>query len=442
MQLICLSVSHHNTPVELRECLSLPVEALEEAHARFPVRSGPYAPISEMVILSTCNRLEIYAMISFSTADEEAAGEESVDARAVEGLFHPLLGYLQQVFAIPTGRVEPYFRRFRGSQVARHLYQVAAGLDSVAIGETQILGQVSRSLDIALRTGSARHVLSSLFRAAIHTGKRVRTETEIGRRPISISTIAVQLAETTLGTLSGRNVLVVGAGKMGGYALEALQTRGAHQIVLTSRTFAHAAGLADQYRAAPLPFERLSDALVEADVVFTSAAAPLPIIRREMISNVMAQRHERPLALIDLAVPRNVETISRALPGVRVFDMDDLQAFAKDAIQSSHADIARAEHMVEEEVSEYEKLLRIIPFIGELHKKVEAIRQREVEKALRHLHEPSPEVSAQIELLSRSLVQKILHEPTMHLRTEGDQETLNDYVDALAKLFDLSEGEG
>src|SRR5512133_2348134 len=223
MQLICLSVSHHHTPVELRECLSLPIETVEEALSQSPIRAGLFAPIFEMVTLSTCNRLEIYAIISFREGGEALESTEAV--------FQPLLSYLRQVFEIPTGQMEPYFRRFSGIQTVRHLYRVAAGLDSIAIGETQILGQVSRSLDIALRTGSARHVLSSLFRAAIHTGKRVRTETEIGRRPISISTIAVQLAETTLGTLSECNVLVVGAGKMGGYALEALQSRGARRIV-------------------------------------------------------------------------------------------------------------------------------------------------------------------------------------------------------------------
>ncbi len=432
MQLLCLSVSHHNTPVELRECLSLPAETLERALAQSPLRTGPFEPILEMVVLSTCNRLEVYAVLS--------SPDESGNA-----IFEPLLAYIDQVFSIPTHWVDPYFRRFTGIQAVRHLYQVAAGLDSIAIGETQILGQVSRSLDSALRIGSARHVLSSLFRAAIHTGKRVRTETEIGRRPISISTIAVQLAEETLGTLSNRSILVVGAGKMGGYTMEALHSRGARQVVLTSRTFDHAAALASQYGGRALPFDHLPGALSAADVVFSSAAAPLPIICRDMVAEAMAKRSAQPLALVDLAVPRNIETRAAELPGVRVFDMDDLQSFAKDAIVSSHEDIARAEHIVEEEVGEYEKLLRVIPFIGELHKKVEVIRQKEVEKTLRHLRiadsETAAEIAAQIDVLSRSLVQKILHEPTMHLRSESDQETLNDYVDALARLFDLSESE-
>jgi glutamyl-tRNA reductase len=443
MQLICLSVSHHNTPVELRECLSLPVEDLEEGLGHFPIRVNPFETLSEMVILSTCNRLEIYAVVDFQDSDpaRTAAAAGTAGAENLETVFQPLLDYLRVVFEIPTRRVEPYFRRFNGAQAVRHLYLVAAGLDSIAIGESQILGQVSRSLDTALQIGSARHVLPSLFRAAIHTGKRVRTETVLSRRPVSISTVAVQMAEEKIGRLADRKVLVVGAGKMGGYTLEALQANGARLVTLASRTFAHAIDLAGRFGTTPIPFERLVDVLLDADVVFTSSAAPLPIIHLDMIQKVMTRRSERPLALIDLAVPRNVETRVRELANVRVFDMDDLQAFAKEAIISSHADIARAESIVEEEVGEYEKLLRIIPFLGELHKKVESIRQREVEKTLRHLHNPDPEVCAQIEVLSRSLVQKILHEPTMHLRSESNQETLNDYVDVLARLFDLSEKE-
>jgi glutamyl-tRNA reductase len=321
------------------------------------------------------------------------------------------------------------------------LFEVAAGLDSIAIGETQILGQVSRALDAALRLGSARHVLSSLFRSAIHAGKRVQNETEIGRHPTSISSIAVQLGESKLGALTGRKVLVVGAGKMGRYAITALKERGARQITLINRTYKHASEMAELSggNIEVLAYERLAEGLVEADLVFISTTAPLPIIRQGLIAEVMVQRPEKVLTLIDLAVPRNVETKVTEITNVRLLDMDDIQSYARHADLSSHHNIASAKLILEEETAEYEKLLRVIPFIGELHKKVEKLRQLEVERTLRNLHNPEPQVSEQIELLSRSLVRKILHEPTMHLRSESDQETLNDYVDTLAKLFDLSE---
>ncbi len=425
MQLYCFSVSHQNTPVELRECLSLPAETLVEGYTRYPIRCGTYAGIEEMVILSTCNRLEVYAILNTQGNSEEPAA------------FQPLLSYLEEAFYLPLPLVQPYLRQFAGSQVVEHLFQVSAGLDSIAIGETQILGQVSHALDTALQMGSARHVLSSLFRAAIHTGKQVRTDTEIGRRPTSISSLAVELAEDVVGNLSQRNVLVVGAGKMGSYAVEALQEHGVKDIFLINRTYSHAAEIVTRLGGTALPYDHLFDGLLSADVVFTSTAAPLPIIRPDLVSAVMTQRAQRPLMLIDLAVPRNVDPRAREVSNVQVYDMDGLQTFAVRSPASSHQEISRAQAIVQKELEEYEKLLHIIPFIGELHKKVENIRQREVDRALRHLPDPDPQVLQQIDLFSRSLVRKILHEPTMHLRKEMDQENIQDYVTVLSRLFDL-----
>ena len=431
MHLICLSVSHHNTPVEMRECLSIPSDRIESALSKCPIRVGEFEPILEMAFLSTCNRLEIYALMSLTQELEEDSNS----------IFQPILTYLRNAFEIPTQPIEPYFRAYTGNSTVAHLFQVAAGLDSIAIGETQILGQVSQALDIALQCGSARHVLASLFRAAIHAGKRVRNETEIGRWPISISSIAVQLAETTLGTLTHKQILIIGAGKMGGYAITSLKEHGVQQIILANRTYQRAIELVAKYGGEALPFENMPDGLKDADVVFTSTAASQPILQRDLIGEVMSQRPHRPLTLIDLAVPRNVETRVGEIANVQLFDMDDLQRYVTASGNGSHQNIAYAKSIVDEEVADYEKLLRVIPFIGELHKKVEQIRQIEVARAAKHLVKPDPEVLEQIDLLSRALVRKILHEPTMHLRNETNQENLNDYVDALSRLFDLSEPE-
>jgi glutamyl-tRNA reductase len=228
---------------------------------------------------------------------------------------------------------------------------------------------------------------------------------------------------------------------MGGHAIKALRERGVQHIRLTNRTYQRAYDMAEKFGGQVLPFEELKEGLVEADVVFTSTSASSPILRRELALEVMACRPHRPLTVIDLAVPRNVETRVQELPNVQLFDMDDLQIFVDTVGADYHPDLARAKAITKEEVADYEKLLRIIPFIGELHKKVEGIRQREVERVLRNFPSSDSEVRDQIELLSRSLVQKILHEPTMHLRTETNQETLNEYVDALGQLFDLDEDE-
>jgi glutamyl-tRNA reductase len=431
MNLLCISVSYHNAPVELRESLSLSSEAIEEAIANHPLRIGIHESLTEIAILSTCNRLEIYALVM----PPEGADD------SLQLAWQSVLAYLRDAYTIPVDQMEPYFHFYSGIQVAEHLFQVAAGMDSIALGEAQILGQVSRTLDTALRLGSVRHVLSTLFRSAIHAGKRVQSETEIGRHPTSISSIAVQLAEARLGTLSGQKVLVIGVGKMGRHAITALKECGARKITLTNRTYQHASDLvkASNGTMAILSIEDLADGLADADLVFTSTSALAPIIYPDMAAEIMAQRPERPLTIIDLAVPRNVDPKVKAIPNIHLLDMDDLQSFVNNAELSSHKNIASARMILDEETAAYEKLLRVIPFIGEMHRKVEKIRQMEVDRALRNLHDPEPQVREQIELLSRSLVRKILHEPTMHLRAESDQETLNDYVDTLTKLFDLNE---
>ena len=427
MQPICLSISHHNTPVELRECLSLSAEWIESAAVTYPLRTGSFETLKELVVLSTCNRLEIYAVVALPGADH-SQGEETPD---------PLRDYLNSAFHIPYARVQPYFNYYTGIQAVEHLFRVTSGLDSIAIGETQILGQVSHAFDFAQRLGTARHVLSSLFRAAIHAARQVQAGTDIGRHPVSLSMLAVDLAEKQLGALDEHKILVVGAGKMGGYALESLRDRGYSQVFLTNRTPERAAHLVGRTGGSVLPYEQLFDALVAVDLVFTSTAAPQPILTKDRIDQVMARRPQRPLTLIDLAVPRNVAPDVKSLANVQAYDMDDLQTFARQSPASSPAEIARAEAILAQEVAEYAKLLQVMPLIGELHKKVEDLRQREVEKTLRQMHDPDPEVSERIEILSRSLVRKILHEPTMHLRMEADQENLSQFAEVISRLFDL-----
>jgi glutamyl-tRNA reductase len=428
MQIICLSISYHNTPVELRECFSMSDEAIKAALSQNPLRSGEFEAISELVILSTCNRLEVYACVSLPSRLEGNTA----------AVYQPLLAYMRKALPI-SGPFKSHLRRYQGIRAARHLFKVTSGLDSIALGESQILGQVSRALETAMRQGSARHVLPSLFQTAIHIGKRVHSETEVGHHKVSIGTVAVQLAEKDLGGLTGRKILVVGAGKIGGYTLEALRAQGATTILLANRTYQRALELAARSGGAALPYEQLREGLAEADVVFTATAALTPVISSRLVEDVMASRPGRPLALLDLAVPRNVETRARDIPGVRLYDMDDIQAFAREDRRAGNPEIARAEAIVAEETAEYERLLRIIPVIGELHKKAEELRKREVERTLQHLHNPDPEVYQQLNMLSKSLVRKILHEPTMHLRTEANRDTLKDYLTILSDLFDINQ---
>jgi glutamyl-tRNA reductase len=419
MQLICLSATYPNTPLEVLECLNLPEAALEDTLIERPIREGKYAWVREMAVLSTCNRLEVYALVR----EEDGS----------------LLEYVHRLYPLPAARIDPFLRRYEGIAAARHLFRVAAGLDSIALGETQILGQVARALEAGLRMGSARHALSSLFRAAIRTGKRVRSETEIGHRPVHVGSLGVALAETRCGDLSGRTALVIGTGKIGGATIAELRERGVKEILLANRRLATSREAAGAYGGTALPYAELFEGLLEADLVVTSASASAAVIEAEIVQAAMAHRAGRALVLVDLGMPRNVAPAVREVAGVQVFDMDDIQSFALSAGANGHAGLAQAEAIVSSELAEYEKLLKIIPFLGELHRKVEQIRKQELEKALRKLNGTGPEVAEQLEIFSQSLVRKILHEPTMHLRSEADGESLNEYVDALAKLFDLNE---
>jgi glutamyl-tRNA reductase len=431
MHLICLSVSHHNTPVELRECLSMSSSVIANTALTIPIRSGKFEQISELVFISTCNRLEIYAIVSLPLVEKENANFAA----------QLLLSYLREAMGPSIDALSPYFRFLHNISTVEHLFHVTAGLDSIAIGETQILGQVSHALDIALDCGSARHVLSSLFRSAIHAGKLVRHETEIGRRPISISSLGVQFAQSTLGTLVNTKVMVIGAGKIGEYAIKSLIEIGVRQPILINRTYQRAAELIAKYEGIVMPYELLSEGLREADVVFTSTSAPQPILHKKLITEIMANRPHRPMTFIDLAVPRNVETGVKDIAGVQLFDMDDLQQYVGQTEISYHPHIELAKSIISKEVEDYEKLLRVVPIIGKLHKKAEQIRQHEVTRTVRHLSNPDDKTLEQIDLLSRALVRKILHDPTMQLRSEKNQETLNEYVETLSRLFDLKECE-
>jgi glutamyl-tRNA reductase len=419
MQLICLSATYPNTPLEVLECLNLPEAMLEDVLSERPIREGAYTSVREMAVLSTCNRLEVYALIR----EEDGA----------------LLDYVHRLYPLPAVRIDPFLRRYEGMAAARHLFRVAAGLDSIALGETQILGQVARALEAGLRMGSARHALSSLFRAAVRTGKRVRSETELGRKPVHVGSLGVALAEVRCGDLRGRTALVIGTGKIGGATIAELRERGVREILLANRRVETSHTAAGAYGGTALPYGELFEGLIAADLVITSTSASVPIIETEMVQAALARRAGRGLAFVDLGMPRNVAPGVRDCAGVQVFDMDDIQAFALSTGASGHMGLARAEVIVAAEVAEYEKLLKIIPFLGELHRKVEQIRRQELDKALRKLNGAGPEVAEQMEIFSQSLVRKILHEPTMHLRSQSEGESLNDYVDALAKLFDLNE---
>jgi glutamyl-tRNA reductase len=422
----CIGISHHTAPVNLREQFSLSADQLVHALQYFLDRKEGYASINELVILSTCNRFEVYASIFEERGSDVAENNTAAILRLIGDLF----GCTPDFF-------HPYIYQYNDKEAVLHLCNVAAGLDSIAVGEHQILGQVSKALNFALQIHSARHILSSMFRTAIHTGKRVRSETEIGRHPITLSSIAIHLVEQSTCPLNQQKVLVIGAGEMAEKTLEALHWRGVQNVTITNRTLERSFQLANQYSASVVPIDQLPEAVSQADLIFTCAAVSEPILNEQLVQNALNNRNGRSLALVDLGVPRNIDPQVSHLPEVFLFDMDRLQFCSEESILNRMNEIPNAQAIIREEVDSFGNWLKVIPVVGKLHRKAEAIRQREVERTLSHLPEVDQEIENHIQHLSHALMRKLLHEPTLQLRKGSDQEDLQSYMKLVSDLFGL-----
>lgn len=431
MPLLCLGISHHTAPIELRERLSFTSSALEATLARFGCGDNAHlAGVTEIVILSTCNRLELYAYLT-----EDAAF-------ASPDLFSPLSDLLVEVSGVPLTEFETHLYRYAGLDVANHLCRVASGLDSMILGEPQILGQVIEAHELAIKHGWVRQLLSAMFRTAIRAGKRARTETAISRNPASISSVAVKLAENVLGELTNRHAVIVGAGEMAELAIEALRARGVGNITVVNRTRQRALELATRWNGQFLSFEQLTDSLRAADIVITSTSAPHTIINATMIQEAMLHRANRPLLLIDIAVPRNIDPAVGEVPGAHLFDIDQLHQRLESNLTGRQNEIPNVEAIIEQEVASFESWLRhmdILPVITDLRSKAEEIRRYELQRTLRYLPDLDPETLKHIEHLSESLVNKLLHEPTRRLRVEAGNGHATQYAQVTRHLFGLEE---
>ncbi len=433
MTILCLGLSHHTAPVELRERLSLAPAAVRATLARFGCEQDALSKsVSELAILSTCNRLELYARAN-------SAGTPGV--QALSEPFNSLLDFSAETRGVAMSELEPHVYRLSGIEAARHLCRVAAGLDSMILGEPQILGQVTEAYEAARTHGAIGLVLSALFQTAMRAGKRARTETAISRNASSVSSVAVRLAEQIVGRLGDRRVLVIGAGEMGELTVEALRARGVRRIAVANRTFQRATELARRWGGEAFSVEQLADAIGQADIVIASTGAPHVIVTANLVRQAMAGRADRPVVFIDIAVPRDVDPTVKAIPSAHVFDIDDLCLRLEGSIAERQSEIPRVEAIVSEEVTAFEILLRrieIAPVIADLRRKAEAIRQRELDRTLRYLPDLDPQTLEHVQHLSRSLVNKLLHEPTLRLRAEASNDRASEYVAAVRDLFGLT----
>jgi glutamyl-tRNA reductase len=415
--IICIGLNHQTATVDLRERLALSPELSHSGHA-LDLLGGE---IQELIILSTCNRVELYAV--------------------AEGLkFETLETFLGRLGSLPASKFASALYTLKDEQAVKHLFQVAAGLDSMVIGEPQILGQVAEAYQIANKNGSAGKLLSRLFQAAIRAGKRTHTETSISRNPASIASVAVNLISEAVPNLSIARTLVLGAGEMAGLSVHALCKRGARQILVINRTIQKAQELADRWGGQAGTFDILSSVLPDMDIIITSTGAPNTILQRDMVERIMQNRPNRPLVIMDIAVPRNVDEGIRELKGVHLYDIDRLSSHLESSLAQRQSQIPRVEAILAEEQAAFEAdlaALDMVPIIVEIREQANAIRRNEVEKAIRRMPELTPELERQIEALTVSIVNKILHSPTNRLRQGADSPQAPDYAAMTRYLFGL-----
>jgi glutamyl-tRNA reductase len=422
MHIHCLGLNHETADLSIRERLAFSEENIKIALARLGCGEDTQPDsVSEMVILSTCNRVEIYAI-------------------APQPSFEALEAFLAEVQDVPVNAFEAHVYRLLDEDAIEHLFQVAAGLDSLVLGEPQILGQVMEAFEIARGQDTVGAVLSRLFQSALHTGKRARTETAISHNPASISSVAVHLAAQVVPDLERARVTVVGAGEMAELAVEALRKRGTNQLRVVNRTLERASNLANRWGGEAATFEKLDDALGWADIVITSTGAPHTLIRPEMVAPVLPSRKQRPLVFIDIAVPRDVEMEVGALQGVRLFDIDMLHEHLEHSLASREREVPRVENILEEEKQaflDYLRTLDVVPLIAELNQQFEQIRKVELEKTLKRLPDLGPEGVARLEALTQAMVKKMLHQPITRLRSEAGSPQGALYAATARNLFGL-----
>src|SRR4051794_28005030 len=417
-ELLAIGASHKTATLALRERLSLP-----EGRAASLVGELVRTPeVHEAVAISTCNRTELY-LVAADTVDAES---QALSALARQAGIRPteLLGNLYSL---------------RGTEAVRHLFHVAGGLDSMIIGENEIQGQVRRAYELALVEGTTGPITNRLFRDAISAGKRARTETGIGRLRVSVSSIAVEIAESVLGDLCSRRVLVIGAGENGEATARALADRGVHSIFVANRRYDRAIGLAARFGGEAVRFDDLPDLLAQADIVVSCTSSPHQIVGHEELALVVEERAQRPLLLMDIAVPRDIDPAVRGLPGITLYDMDDLQHAVARNMSGREAEATKAGQLIEQEVERFTRWLgslEVVPTVSALRERGDEIVAQVLRENSGRWESLSENDQRRLDLMARAIVSRLLHEPTLRLKdSDGDRAYV--YVDALRELFAL-----
>ena len=419
MHLVVVGISHKTAALELRERLAL---SSEEA-ARFGRALLDDQGVAETVVLSTCNRTEIYLF-----ADDTLAAERLA------------VGRLAERGGVDAAALRAAAYSHSGDAAIAHLFRVASSLDSMVVGEAQILAQLKDAYHAACGEGCTSTVFNKLFRHALEVGKRVRTETAIGERPVSISSVAVDLARQVLGKLDRRSVLVLGAGEMSELTVRHLQAQGVGRVVVANRTLETAEELARRCEGQAVCLDELGEQLEQADIVISSTSSPGFILDRPRMETVMRRRRHEPVFLIDIAVPRDIDPEVIHIDECYLYDIDDLQGVVDVNRGEREREAAHAERIVDQELArmnEWLAGLEVVPTIALLRSSVDGIREAELQRLGARLDGLTPEQRAQVEQLTSSIVNKILHLPTVRMKELAAEKDAYVYVDALRRLFDL-----
>jgi glutamyl-tRNA reductase len=415
VHILLTGLNHKTASLDLRERIAFTAEQLSEA---LPILRGD---VGEAVILSTCNRTEVYIV-------------SNKPSLAASGIRTFLAGYHGLDGTLPPDSLQDLV----DADAVRHLFRVAGGLDSMIIGESQILGQVRGALAAAAAAETLSAPVSRLFHRAIRAGRRVRDETDVGRNALSVSFAAVRLAEKVLGGLTDLRVLLIGVGDAGELVARALQTTGIGELVITNRTSQRAQELAEEIGGSTVPFERLDTAVADADIVIAATEALDYILTAETISRTNGRRGQGTF-MFDLGLPRNIDPEVASIDGVSLFNIDDLAAVAEENLRERWRSAAAAEAVVEDEVTRFVdwwETRDALPLITELRERSEEMRQREMSRALEKMNGISETDSGVIDDMTRAIVNKLLHSPTVSLKQRSDEETLR----AARELFGLHGG--
>ncbi len=421
LKIVLIGVNHRTAPVELRERLGFSAEETESALITF--RKLPF--IQEALLISTCNRVEVLI-----TTDQPETAREMIPAHIAEWKSMPISRFMPAVYV------------YAGDEAVRHLFRVSASLDSMMLGEPQILGQVKEAYRHAVNTKTTGVILNRLLHKAFSISKRVRSETGIGGHAVSISYAAIELAKKIFDTLSDKSILLVGAGEMAELAVAHLmRSRHSGRIFVANRTFSVGVELASRFNGTPVRIEEIPETLKFVDIIVSSTGSPDFVITRDHVKPIMRRRKNRPLFFIDIAVPRDIDPAINRIPNAYLYDIDDLQGVINENIQIRHQESMLAERIIDEGVVRFRQWydsLDVVPTIVALRDKLQWIAAAELNKTL-HTLDVSPETADALKKMTDAMVKKILHDPTIFLKNPGSHRNKSTYIDLTRQLFNLDD---